>query len=118
MERPPKSETWRAFRLSVDRRLGFRICRSEVDVLAGMIEDRRLTAKEERKWRAEFKALGREAVRARSPAFQPHIKRDLAVRWLREQELAAERRERGTFWIAVAILVLTVVGIALTLAGY
>jgi hypothetical protein len=63
-------------------------------------------------------ARGREAVRARSPAFQPHIKRDLAVRWLREQELAAERRERGTFWIAVAILVLTVVGIALTLAGY
>ena len=79
-------------------------------MLAGMIEDRRLTAKEEHKWRAEFKALGREAVRARSPAFQPHIKRDLAVRWLREQELAAERRERGTFWIAVAILVLTVVG--------
>ena len=104
--------------MSVDRRLGFRICRSEVDVLAGMIEDRRLTAKEEHKCRAEFKALGREAVRARSPAFQPHIKRDLAVRWLREQELAAERRERGTFWIAVAILVLTVVGIALTLAGY
>ena len=55
-------------------------------MLAGMIEDRRLTTKEERKWRAEFKALGREAVRARSPAFQPHIKRDLAVRWLREQE--------------------------------
>ena len=38
--------------MSVDRRLGFRICRSEVDVLAGMIEDRRLTTKEERKWRA------------------------------------------------------------------
>ncbi|MGB8709194.1 MAG: hypothetical protein WCD39_05435 [Methyloceanibacter sp.] len=62
--------------------------------------------------------LGREAVRGKSPAIQPHIKRDLAVRWLREQELAAERRERWTFWIAVAILVLTVVGIALTLAGY
>jgi hypothetical protein len=60
-----------------------------------MVEDRKSTAKEELKWRAEFKALGREAVRARSPAFQPHIKRDLAVRWLREQELAAERRERG-----------------------
>jgi hypothetical protein len=83
-----------------------------------MIEDRKLTVKEERKWRAEFKTLGREAVRARSPALQPHTKRDLAVRWLREQEVAAERRERGTFWIAVAILVLTVVGIALTLAGY
>ena len=38
----------------------------------GMIEHRKLTAKEERKWRAEFKTLGREAVRARSPAIQPH----------------------------------------------
>ena len=38
-----------------------------------MFEDRKSTAKEELKWRAEFKALGREAVRARSPAFQPHI---------------------------------------------
>ena len=58
--------------MSVDRRLGFRICRSEA-----MIEDRRLTTKEERKWRAEFKALGREAVRARSPAFQPHVLADV-----------------------------------------
>ena len=58
------------------------------------------------------------AVRAKSSDFRPYIKRDLAIRWLREQELVAERRERGTFWIAVAVLVLTVVGIALTLAGY
>jgi hypothetical protein len=83
-----------------------------------MVEDRKLTAKEELKWRAEFETLGREAVRAKSSDFRPYIKRDLAIRWLREQELAAERRERGTFWIAVAVLVLTVVGIALTLAGY
>jgi hypothetical protein len=89
-----------------------------LDEAGEVIEDRKLTVKEERKWPAEFKTLGREAVRVRSPAFQPQIKRDLAIRWLREQELAAERRERGTFWIAVAVLVLTVVGIALTLAGY
>jgi len=53
-----------------------------------MVENRKSTAKEELKWRAEFEALGREAVRAKSSDFRPYIKRDLAVRWLREQELA------------------------------
>ena len=53
-----------------------------------MVEDRKSTAKEELKWRAEFETLGREAVRAKSSDFRPYIKRDLAVRWLREQELA------------------------------
>lgn len=83
-----------------------------------MIEDRKLTDREERKWRREFKALGREAVRERHHDFRPYIKRDLAVRWLREQEAAAEWRERATFWIAVAVLVLTVVGIALPFARH
>ena len=83
-----------------------------------MIEDRKLTDKEEVKWRREFKRLGRADVRARHVNFIPGIKRDLAVRWLREQEAAAEGRERGTFWIAVAVLVLTIIGLALTLAHY
>lgn len=76
-----------------------------------------LTPTEERKWRAEFKRRGREVVRAQHQDYRPYIKRDLAVVWLREQETAAERRERGTFWIAVAVLVLTIIGIGLTLAG-
>jgi hypothetical protein len=42
-----------------------------------MVEDRKSTAKEELKWRAEFETLGREAVRAKSSDFRPYIKRDL-----------------------------------------
>jgi hypothetical protein len=81
-----------------------------------MIEDRKLTAIEERKWRAEFKRDGREAVRQQLRfGLAPHLKRDLAIVWLREQERAAERRERGTFWIAVAVLVLTILGILIAL---
>jgi len=59
-----------------------------------MIEDRRLTAQEERKWRAEFKTLGREAVRAQAQlrSFHPDLKHQLALRWLREQEIQAEDR--------------------------
>ena len=53
-----------------------------------------------------------EMFRVRSPGTVT-----LPIRWLREQELAAEYRERGTFWIAGAVLVLTVGGISLTLAG-
>jgi hypothetical protein len=42
----------------------------------------------------------------------------LAYAWLREQEAAREWRERATFWIGVAILVLSIVTIGLMLAGY
>jgi hypothetical protein len=40
------------------------------------------------------------------------------MEWLREKERATEWREQWTFWIAIAILVLTIIGIALTLKGY
>jgi hypothetical protein len=86
-----------------------------------MIEDPPpLTPAEERKWRAEFKRRGREVVyeQARSDKFNPEKVERLAYQWLREQEAVTERRERWTFWIAAAVLVLTIVGIGLMLAGY
>jgi hypothetical protein len=76
-----------------------------------MMEDRKLTAKEERKWRAEFKTLGREAVRAQFHHFQPYIKRDLSVRWLREQE-ASDQRHKQLMRVAIAVgVVLAFIGI-------
>jgi hypothetical protein len=44
-----------------------------------MVEDRKSTPKEELKWRAEFKTLGREVVHAKSSDFRPYIKRDLGL---------------------------------------
>jgi len=67
-----------------------------------MIKDRKLTDKEERKWRAEFKRRACEAVRADHHTYRPYIKRDLAVVWLREQEVAQERRDRWTLDAAIA----------------
>lgn len=80
-----------------------------------MIEDRKLTAKEERKWRAEFKQRGREAVRAEQQNYRPFIKRDLAVKWLREQEAAQERRDRWTLDAAIAAAVLAAIGIVVAI---
>jgi len=81
----------------------------------GMIEDRKLTAKEERKWRAEFKTLGREAVRAQFHHFQPYIKRDLSVRWLREQE-ALDQRHKQLMRVATGVgVVLAFIGILIAL---
>jgi hypothetical protein len=80
------------------------------------------TAKQKREWRAEFKRLGREAVRHQLNSggipLELRRKREVAMEWLREKERATEWREQWTFWIAVAILVLTIIGIALTLRGY
>jgi hypothetical protein len=59
--------------------------------------------KEEAKWRAEFEKLGREAVRlaiTRGQGFVPERKRELALLWLREKEIEAERRERKAQWYA------------------
>jgi len=68
-----------------------------------MIEQAQLTAKEEAKWRAEFEKLGREAVRlgiTRGQGFVPDRKRELALLWLREKEIEAEKRERELAWYA------------------
>jgi hypothetical protein len=61
------------------------------------------TPAEEAKWRGQFEALGREAVRlaiARGQGFVPERKRELAILWLREKEIEAEKRERKAHWYA------------------
>lgn len=67
------------------------------------VEPPAVTNKEIAKWRAEFESIGREAVRlaiARGQGFVPARKRELAVLWLREKELEAEKRERAAAWYA------------------
>jgi len=86
------------------------------------VEPPPITREQQRKWRAEFERLGREAVRHELNTggipLELRRKRLAAVQWLREKKRMTEIREQGTFLIAVAILVLTIVGIALTLARY
>jgi hypothetical protein len=67
------------------------------------VEPPALTDKEIAKWRAEFESIGREAVRlaiARGQGFVPARKRELAILWLREKELEAEKRELAAAWYA------------------
>jgi hypothetical protein len=80
-----------------------------------------MTEREEVEWRAEFARMGEEALRHMvnfNPGnLNPRSKRALAQTWLREQKERAESRERWTFRIAVAILVLTIIGIVLDTIG-
>jgi len=81
------------------------------------VEPSKLTAREERKWRAEFNRRGREAVREQHRSFRPYIKRDLAVAWLREQEAASESRARWTLGAAIAAAVIGFVTLLVMLIG-
>jgi hypothetical protein len=78
------------------------------------------TARQRPKWRAEFDRLGREAVRQELNSggipLELRRKHEVAAQWLREKEQMTERREQRTLWIAVPILVLPIVGIAMTIA--
>ena len=60
-------------------------------------------AAEEAKWYWQFEALGRDTVRlaiARGQGFVPERKRELAILWLREKELEAEKLQRDAGWYA------------------
>jgi hypothetical protein len=90
---------------------------------ATLIDQAQLNANEEAKWRAEFEKLGREAVRlgiTRDQGFVPDRKRELALLWLREKEIEAEKRELELAWYAkwtwdaaFAAAILAAIGIAL-----
>jgi hypothetical protein len=66
-----------------------------------------MTPHEKREWRAEFESMGREAVRGWAPNIRPQSKRQLAVKWLREQEKGDEFRTQWSFEIAVAGIVIS-----------
>jgi hypothetical protein len=84
-----------------------------------VVEQPQLTAHEEAKWRAEFKRLGVIAVREQVGygGFPPDRRRELAKRWLREQEAAAESQGRWTLIAAVVAAAAAVVTIGLMLKG-
>jgi hypothetical protein len=73
----------------------------------------------EAKWRAEFEAVGETQLRdgvTRGTMPFPEPKRQLAFRWLREQENAKVHREQElyryaqwTFWAAVAAAIIAFV---------
>ncbi len=69
--------------------------------------------KEEAEWRAEFKRLGREAVRHKLHVGGFGLTRqgETAERWLWEQEVAAERRKKWIFAVIVATLSFIFIGI-------
>jgi hypothetical protein len=83
------------------------------------------TTAEEAKWRAEFEKLGCEAVRlgiTRGQGFVPDRKREVALLWLREKEIEADKRERNLAWYAkwtldaaIAAAVLAAIGILIAL---
>jgi hypothetical protein len=68
------------------------------------------TPQEERKWRSEFKSMGRDAVREQHRGW-PLRRHDLAVVWLREQERKDERNRRWTFYVAIAALLVALVAL-------
>jgi hypothetical protein len=82
------------------------------------------TPEEEAKWRAEFEAAGETEIRDGLKLIQHEPKRQLAFRWLREEDLARRLREKEThryvqwtFWAAVAAVIVGIVGVAVTWFG-
>lgn len=80
---------------------------------------------DETKWRAEFTAVGetqlRDGMNRNSMPF-PEQKRQFAFRWLREQDKSRRLREdkiyrytQRTFWIAVAAVIVGILGVLITL---
>jgi hypothetical protein len=47
----------------------------------------------------------------RRDVFNPLCVEEFAYEWLGKKERVSERRERWTFWIAIAILVLTIISV-------
>jgi hypothetical protein len=78
-----------------------------------------LCPKMEAMWRAEFESRGRNAIRDAIHSGQgvyPDRKRDLAIVWLREGEIADEKRADNTYWYlkcTFAVLVTLVLVVAL-----
>jgi hypothetical protein len=77
------------------------------------VELAKLTRAQKRKWRKEFQKRGRAVVseQVRRDVFNPLCVEEFAYEWLRKMERVSERRERWTFWIAIAILVLTIISV-------
>jgi hypothetical protein len=87
--------------------------------------ERYLMTNDEVNWRDEFAKVGATKVRENLPekkAFYSQPKRICALKWLREQECAAQVLEQGissytrrTFWAAVAAVIVGIIGIVATL---
>jgi hypothetical protein len=81
--------------------------------------------RDEAEWRAEFERYGEDQTReALSLGQFPETKRQLAFRWLGDQAIARRVREeqtykyaRWTFFVAVAAVVVGIVGIVVTIAS-
>jgi hypothetical protein len=87
-----------------------------------MTEETAYVRPEEANWRAEFELRGENELRDGLNLINHEPKRQLAFRWLREQDHARRTREqktynyvRWTFWAAVAAVIVGVVGVAVTL---
>lgn len=86
---------------------------------------------QEAQWRNEFEVLGYDEVRTHAyngDYPQGHLKRQVALRWLREKEIAREARDiardardeaaysysKWTFVAAVAAVIVSIIGVLVT----
>jgi len=78
------------------------------------------SADEEAKWRAEFEKIGetwlRDELNFRNIPF-PEPKRQLAFRWLREQEEKRQIQERRTYWFAKWTFIAAVAAVGVGIVG-
>lgn len=75
---------------------------------------------QEAQWRTAFETIGRDTV-LRGHNFFDERKREFAVRWLREKEIAREARENAAQWylkwtfraaVAAVLIAITALGMA------
>jgi hypothetical protein len=88
------------------------------EAIAPMLEDdRKLTWREKRKLRSQFKLFGRESVRHKlnHGGYGEGQRRDYALQWLREQEVEADRVTRRTLDAAVIAAAVAVISLLVML---
>jgi hypothetical protein len=80
-------------------------------------------SEQEAEWRAEFEKIGTTLVHGNlQHGYFPEPKRQVAYRWLSEQEAEGRRRDeemhwyvQWTFWAAVGALAVAAIGVVVTL---
>jgi hypothetical protein len=78
---------------------------------------------QEARWRATYETVGYDAVRRGHNLFE-EPKRQFALRWLREKEIARETRDEAAQWYlkwtfraAVAALIVGIVSVTVVIIG-